>query len=852
MLVKAFRLFVSSTFVDFAQERELLQAKVFPALDAYCAAKGYQFLPLDMRWGINEEAHLDQRTADICLGEVHAAKGYPAPNFLIMIGNRYGWVPLPFAIAGDEFEAMVAWLEGHNQREAAGALGTLYQRDDNHLVPRGLSPVEPDGSLLISAYTLRSREDEVPELKPAEAWARLEAQLRRALQEAADQLLKLGQINAATHEKYFLSVTEQEIIHGLSSYSLRPPSGKNPPEAIAFIREIVGNVSGTPGPTRRSITFLRTLLGYSSNRLQPLPGYVEHEPRLDALKSEIRRELPNDRIFTAKAAYDEGGRLDPAYLAGFASAMQRKLEVAIDRHIALVSAIELAPDFALQSERAEHRAFAEQKRKIFAGRENNLRTIARYIAGRDDHPLILHGGSGLGKSALMARAIGDAEEAGDAPVIYRFIGASAASSDFRSLLVSLGGGEVMELALGGVPIGGILALAVLAGGRLISGWDSLIRQWDLKRGAEAASPLSHQDLVRALAVLPDGRLASGSADSTIRLWDVKTGAETTLLAGHGSSVNGLAVLSDGRLASGSSDHTIRLWDLNAGTENSGAVGEGDPVTALAVLPDGRLASGSGSQWGGTIRLWDVMSGAEIAQLKASGSGLNTLAVLPDGRLASGSGGRIIELWDLNRGASTGNLQFHEDGVNAMAMLPDGRLASGSRDRTIRIWDVTTGAETARFTGHRSSIVALAMLADGRLASGADDGTIRLWHIKTGTETGCLEVHGSSIIALQVLFDGRLVSGSNDGTIRLWDVKAGVVTNQLMGHRSSITALAVLADGRLVSGADDRTIRLWDAECATETTRLEVDASVSSVIALPAGGLVAGDRLGRLHWLEIDD
>jgi hypothetical protein len=51
MLLKAFRLFVSSTFADFSAERELLQSKVFPALDAYCAAKGHQFYPIDLRWG---------------------------------------------------------------------------------------------------------------------------------------------------------------------------------------------------------------------------------------------------------------------------------------------------------------------------------------------------------------------------------------------------------------------------------------------------------------------------------------------------------------------------------------------------------------------------------------------------------------------------------------------------------------------------------------------------------------------------------------------------------------------------------------------------------------------------------
>lgn len=71
--LKAFRLFVSSTFADFELEREILQHQVFPELDAYCAVKGYQFYPLDLRWGVSEEAQLDQRTAEICLGEVRAA-----------------------------------------------------------------------------------------------------------------------------------------------------------------------------------------------------------------------------------------------------------------------------------------------------------------------------------------------------------------------------------------------------------------------------------------------------------------------------------------------------------------------------------------------------------------------------------------------------------------------------------------------------------------------------------------------------------------------------------------------------------------------------------------------------------
>jgi WD40 repeat protein len=145
-----------------------------------------------------------------------------------------------------------------------------------------------------------------------------------------------------------------------------------------------------------------------------------------------------------------------------------------------------------------------------------------------------------------------------------------------------------------------------------------------------------------------------------------------------------------------------------------------------------------------------------------------------------------------------------------------------------------------------------VLPDGRLASGSYDHTIRLWDVMTGAETARLEGHSHWVNGLCVLSDGRLASGSHDKTIRLWDVTTSGETARLEGHSDWVDALCVLPDGRLASGSGDNTIQLWDAVTQHRITCLEVDAPINCVTALPNGHFVAGDDLGRLHWLEIVD
>ena len=49
------RVFLSSTFRDFAEERDLLVRTVFPELRRRCREREVELVDVDLRWGITEE-----------------------------------------------------------------------------------------------------------------------------------------------------------------------------------------------------------------------------------------------------------------------------------------------------------------------------------------------------------------------------------------------------------------------------------------------------------------------------------------------------------------------------------------------------------------------------------------------------------------------------------------------------------------------------------------------------------------------------------------------------------------------------------------------------------------------------
>ena len=325
-----------------------------------------------------------------------------------------------------------------------------------------------------------------------------------------------------------------------------------------------------------------------------------------------------------------------------------------------------------------------------------------------------------------------------------------------------------------------------------------------------------------------------------------------VLRGHPGKVNALALLPDGRLASGDAAGEVRLWNDAASGEAAVMFYAGDKeVHALAALPDGcRVAVGmvnrprDDSADNNFMQVWDVACVPPARVVNVTGdSGVHALAVLPSGCLAAGCGDCQVRVVDADAGTVVAVLAGHTGVVVALVVLPDGRLVSGSADNTTRVWD--TGACVCVET-LGCGAASLAVLADSRLACGsAFFGTVDLWDVDGGACVGMLQPEASphtGKASLTALPDGRLISAagnSDTATAWIWDTRpaaaagssrAASAAPRLMVSRlpGATNALLLLPDGRLASAHDDRCVRLSALPAPTPLLELLGERSLTAL------------------------
>ena len=102
----------------------------------------------------------------------------------------------------------------------------------------------------------------------------------------------------------------------------------------------------------------------------------------------------------------------------------------------------------LDREAMDHEAYAQSREHVYIGRQEYFDRLDAHAAGREDHPLVVLGESGSGKSALLANWVARYRQAHpDAFVLQHYIGATPYSADWAAMLRRLMGEFKRRLGL---------------------------------------------------------------------------------------------------------------------------------------------------------------------------------------------------------------------------------------------------------------------------------------------------------------------------------------------------------------------------------------------------------------------
>lgn len=448
------RVFVSSTFSDLKHERNELQRLVFRELEAHCLRRHFQFQAIDLRWGVPSEASLDHCTMRICFEELRRSQQVsPRPNFLILLGDRYGWRPLPEEISLAEYERLAD--AGAAESYQFTVLEQWYRRDDNAVPP---------------VHVLRSRRDspdgrdygrDKVTRQDSAAWKEVQAALWAVINRAfpPEQLASrfapsnLEVSAVPSFVRFQTSATEQEIWHG----ALQVPEAAQ--HVFSFVRKL-SNVEQCLADARPEEK-LGDFIDLKPDQSRDNVAWQAQSQLLEALEKRLGSKGYHKITADAQLHRDPAtGCFDVSttHLQSLCDSVHDKLLGVIDRQMdeywrpaGLANSARTVDDAGscgvlpshklreLELEIEAHARFGAERAptETFVGREQETQRILQYMRGDDSRPLVVYGPSGTGKTALLAHAVRQAQDQLAGNPIIRYLGTTAHSASIRSLLTSL-------------------------------------------------------------------------------------------------------------------------------------------------------------------------------------------------------------------------------------------------------------------------------------------------------------------------------------------------------------------------------------------------------------------------------
>jgi WD40 repeat protein len=351
-------------------------------------------------------------------------------------------------------------------------------------------------------------------------------------------------------------------------------------------------------------------------------------------------------------------------------------------------------------------------------------------------------------------------------------------------------------------------------------------------------PLLHQDGVRRVAFLPDGRRILAISYREIHVWDRASGKQVGSFPGPGLTISSSAVSPDGRYVAATyeayrfvhykdgrcclyTDRVVRIWEIATGKETI-LKGHDQRVVSVQFSPDSKQVVTA--SWDKTVRTWDVASAKVLQVFKGHALAPRFAAFSADGRKiftdSTGYGGRTSYPEDLERQATGGvdsPISANAVELGSMSSSNQGGGELHWKDSFARIWDARTGKQLSALPIREHQYIhRVAFSPDGKRVVALTAGTgLRafIWESDTGKEIAL----GSPLLTIpdtiapafsadgKFAFTGLTASGKH---LVIWEAATGREVAVLKGHEEPITSAQFAKDYLVLTTSADKTSRIW--------------------------------------------
>ncbi|XP_029987509.1 NACHT domain- and WD repeat-containing protein 1, partial [Sphaeramia orbicularis] len=377
----------------------------YPEVLGFCRGLGLVFEVVDLRWGIRNVPFGDHEACELFVQEIQRCKRISAvPAFTALLGNRYGHRALPRVIPEKQFEVFLSKLS--KNAEGVKLLSQWYLKDDNAVPPTYI--LQPITAHFAHYGDLRPESGQQRD-SDAARWRLTETQLLQFLRNAATDAAVDGHITAEQKQDFYTSVTEREFEQGLWK-------DDGQASALLFVREIPRQ-RVRDGPKRLAKFMDVTADGLLDADAQGL---------LAALKARLYATL--QKILNLHCVELHKGGIDPKrkehaqYLDSvceqFVSQMKARISTIVDSPLDVNPSsqqrrlwgniddeqVEMS-DWVVE-EVSRHVAMSAELCEGLHGREGLLGKICLNMwesTNARHSPLVVHGGAGMGKTALLCK-----------------------------------------------------------------------------------------------------------------------------------------------------------------------------------------------------------------------------------------------------------------------------------------------------------------------------------------------------------------------------------------------------------------------------------------------------------------